>query len=347
MNLKTAIQNGPLFKSYLPALFLVLTHFVLCMGGCSSDRVPQDQKTLHVEVHRFYENAILEIENEIRTSARLLEQGLRENTLTSPVKRPVNDLLSSLYIPLFSKQDHSRDQFFKYSQPLEIRWDQFLKKHPFMSWVYTFHVQSGALRIAPATPTELTFGKSMDFKQFEFYQSAVEHYPEVTWLNTTKEDMVGTGQVLIVSQGIRSSEGRTTHVVGADVKVSALARSLHPLFNEFVTRNRSQGFHFFSYLKPEHHFRSPISEYATDEAEWLSIKALTQSGHEFLDVSPEVQAKLLEVEKRATALADQSPSAQLSHVPLVTSSLSLAESVYRCSVSQIKKPRILLWICSK
>ncbi len=331
--------------------FLTPFRLYLCVApllGCNPERLSHHHEELHSKVHQFYQDAFDGFESEIEGSAKLIERCLDSKSRCS-ANGSAPDQLSSLYVPDFSPKGSVLQRFKQISTPLEASWDAFLRAHPYISWFYVLDVLSGALRISPATPTDMTFGKSMDFKTFEFYESATREYPKVAWQKKTKEDMSGTGLILMASKAVKNLRGQVSHVISGDVKVSFMSKSVQPLFDEFVSRSRSKGFHFFAYLKPEHGLRSQISEYASDQAEWLSIKSFSNNGDEFLHVTPVVQAKLLSIEDRATALANQAVQETLPGyaASFVTGRVHLGQAPYHCSVSQLKKPQVILWICSR
>lgn len=317
----------------------------LLLAGCSMDRVSRQQELLHLRVHEFYQRAFSDFESEIEESANLLEGAVQSKT--KPINVRKKGLLSSVYVPNFSPRGVVLNQFLEKTNPLETRWDQFLSSHPYVSWLYIFDAASGAMRIAPATPTEITFGKSMDFSKFEFYESAVREYPKVAWQNKTKEDISGTGLILMASRAVKNSPNKVAQVISGDLKVSLISKSVQPLFNEFVSKSRTNGFHFFAYLKPEANIRSPISEYASDQAEWLSIRAFSNRDEEFLRVSPLAQSRLVSIEEKAIRLSEKNASAGHQKTTLVSGRIQLGNAPYHCSVSQLSKPKVLLWICAK
>jgi hypothetical protein len=328
---------------------VVLAILLLILQGCNSDRISSDQEELHSKVHQSYQQAFDDFEAEIENSAKLIEGCVDQSKKCSASASvpAVSDQVSSLYVPDFSPKGSALRHFKELSMPLEVNWDDFLKNHPYVSWLYVFDVTSGALRIAPATPTELTFGASMDFKNLEFFEAASREYPKVAWQKKTKQDLSGTGLILMASRSVRNHKGEVSQVVSGDVKVSYMAKAVQPLFDQFITKTRSKGFHFFAYLKPTHHFRSPISEYASDQAEWLSIKAFSNYDDEFLHVNPVTQAKLLSIEERATRL-DPAPLNSTTKTPsFITGRVHLGDAPYHCSVSQLRKPQVLLWICAR
>jgi hypothetical protein len=124
-----------------------------------------------------------------------------------------------------------------------------------------------------------------------------------------------------------------------------MSKSVQPLFDEFIAKTRSKGFHFFAYLKPTHHPRSTISEYASDQGEWLLLKAFSSSDSELLHVNPMTQAKLLLIEDGATRLAQLQEKSLTQNY--VTGRVHLGNALYRCSASQLRNPQVLLWICSR
>ena len=312
-----------------PLLLLLLTG-----TACTPRGLSLDHRKTHEIVHNTYQAALTETENEISESAKVLEKCLQRDKNCS---ESVFFSLSSIYVPNFSKRGEPLKKFLKISSPLEGRWDSFLKSHPFISWIYVFDVASAALRIAPATPTEMTFGKAMDFRKFEFYQSAESNFPGVAWQNKTKEDMSGTGLILIVSKAVKQRNGKIL-VASADIKVSSLAKGLQSQLDAYGAKTRAKGLLFFAYLKPKNHPRNLISEYATDEAEWLSVKAFNATDDNFLKVPPETKLSIQNAERKAE---------EMDNSAIIETTAAIGDSSYRCSVSAIRHPKVIVWVCAK
>jgi len=318
--------------------------FSISALGCNPERVSKHQQELHTQVHQFYESAFNEFQNEIGNSAQEIERCVNsKKECFSPSSNA--DELSSVYVPEFSKKSAAVSAFKSVSRTLETHWEDFLKRHPYVSWLYILDATTGSLRISPATPTELTFGKSIDFRTFEFFASAQQDYPRVSWQKKTKEDISGTGLILMASKAVKKSHNEISHVISGDLKVSSIAKSVQPLFDEFVSKTRAKGFHFFAYLKPDNHFRSPISEYASDQAEWLSLRSFSNNDSEFLHVTPMAQAKLLSIEEKARALSARILKQTVPGPMYVTGRVQLGQHPYHCSVSQLPNPQVILWIC--
>jgi len=327
-----ANSNKKILRFFVPVNIgiLVLAINLLGFRSVSDDRYAT-QLDLHSEMHKYYGNILKSTEEILSESSKALEESFLKNQPCDPARQNRSEADSSFYVPLSSRESSDLDCFRSKSKSLEGIWNRALDAMPFISWIYSYDDYSGTLRIAPSTDTQTLFGKDLRFDKFSFNTAALAKNPEIAWGEGAKEDIIGTGLILIASKALTPLHHKSPLVVSVDLNVNRILKSKAKDFLQMRRDLDLQDLIVFLYTKtPSTRFAA--GHWVIDENQWSTLKP---TKGEILSVSENEYPSLKKLED--SAVVGKVSSAKM----------NFRGSSHFCTMSRFETPSLFLWICSK
>jgi hypothetical protein len=186
-------------------------------------------------------------------------------------------------------------------------------------------------RILPSANTRLLFGENLIFDSFSFYQDALAAYPRLGW-TPVKEDINGTGRIVIATQAIRLPESSRYTVVAIDVRLNQLLKDRYPQIQAFAQRNHLGHVFVFSYYR-KGASRTLVSDFSTDLTLWNQLKP---QDNQPLHVNQDEANRLEHLEEQAAAHP----------LSVRMAELTLRGEPYLCGQSQVRSLPVFFLLCS-
>lgn len=219
--------------------------FFLFIFSCDSNKqIFEDQKRTHREFESYFEKTFLKTEAKVDYYAKKLQEQYQLRG-DCKYKKPSK---SSIYIPKSAKIGKKLDCFLEVSEKLDDEFEDFYNDLKIISWQYVYDGETKALRIHPATEPESLFGDDLTFDGFSFYKGALQNFPNGIW-SDLKDDINGTGKILIYSKAFKLIESDNYSVVGIDLNTDELLKKNRHNIISFSKERKGKNILFKSYLK--------------------------------------------------------------------------------------------------
>jgi hypothetical protein len=211
-------------------------------------------------------------------------------------------------------------------------WNDVLNQMPYVSWMYAYDPTSATLRISPSSDTQTLFGSNLRFDKFDFYVNAQTHPNEIRWATKAKEDINGTGLILVGSRTVQVKNELQPPVVAADLNVNRILKSKAKDFLEYHDTDNLKELFVFLYTK-QAEARFTAGQWAMDIHSFTTLKP---NEADILSVKENERPPLIALESKATTSTEP-----------VIAPVHLRGTDYLCSTSWIKRPNIYIWICTR
>jgi hypothetical protein len=306
---------------------------ILFIVSCSTNNppVPALQLELHREIGTFFKNSSEEISKKIFEDVQILKKQFEENTSSDGSFPTNND--SSFYMPSSATDKEKLIRFQQASKVLDPRWKILYDSTGYLSWLYAYDHESKGLRIYPATNTQAIFGPNLTFENFDFYKTAVSAYPNGRWTNV-KEDINGTGRIIMYSQAVRLNSESTEYVVIAyDLQTDRLLKRFHEQILSLANIIGSNHIFFISY-KPNGIQREIACEYSSNPNDWKAIKS--QKGR-LLNISDNEMDSIISMESNTTG----------SNTETWKANVLINKMKFNCSLGYVTSIPVFTLFCSQ
>ena len=200
-------------KNYL--LIFILSIFTFgCKSGSSNNEAHLKS---HQELNDFVLQSVKKVEQEVSDLGTKLKSTYSNNKDTN-LNAVTETELSSFYVPKTAPKTPTLERFRIASRVLDSSFEKFHKETEFTSWHYVYDSDTKSLRIYPRTNPSSFFGEDLTFDSFSFFKLAVENFHLGVW-GDLKEDIKGTGKIVIFSKAILLDGHKNMTVAGIDLHI--------------------------------------------------------------------------------------------------------------------------------
>lgn len=240
--------------------------FLLVLSCSGKDNIIKKQINLHAEFSDYFRHSLIEASKTIDKNAEDIKQNY--SLSYCPEKYMVSEK-SSIYIPKSAVVDAHLCNFLRATSIVEDGWLRSYKNNKFISWLYVYDANSKIVKIHPATNPISMFGEDLIFDTFHFYSGAVSSYPKGSWAKP-KEDINGTGTILIYSKAVQLQNKPSKAVVAVDIRIKHF---LDKYINAIVNFSEAQNINYLfviSYIKKDKDIIL-VNDFATNPIKWNAM----------------------------------------------------------------------------
>ncbi len=316
-------------KYKMPLLTCMLIMFVLT--ACSrSHEIQNSQQELHKKFLQHCENILHATSTAGQEYIQILQNNYRTNQ-TCPETALKNEL-SSIYIPKSAKHGNQLNCLMQASQMLDNKWKRFYDTANYISWIYVYDNNTKGLRIHPATNPRSLFGDDLTFESFNFYKDAVAKFPMGSW-SGARDDINGTGKIIIYSQALKLPKQDEYAVVGIDVKTEQILRPFHEEILDFSQQINSPHVFLITFMRRNQQY-IPIHYFTTSPEKWSLLKS---TYGEKLNIPKQEQAALASLEETALKTPET----------ILSKRLTLNHRKHLCSMFHVQMIAATSLLCSE
>lgn len=237
--------------------------------GCSKSRTGvSEQEHLHADFLAHFEQVLKATESQGQQYIETLQHYQPQQGHCSADS--LHSVASSIYLPKSAQRGNQVNCLMKFTQVLDRPWAAFHRDSGYVSWVYLYDNNTKSLRIYPATDPQVLFGDDLTFESFSFFKGAMAAYPKGAWSNI-REDINGTGKILIYSQAIRFPGEKDAAVIGIDIQTNQILKQFQEKILAYADRVRSPHMFLMSYYHRDDS-RLVAHEFSTNPRQWMVIK---------------------------------------------------------------------------
>jgi hypothetical protein len=312
-------------------LTIYLLGMSLLAGACDPQARTYDAHLkLHSEIAAFANKGAHDVELEVSRLTDQLLATYRSENVGDNLKN-VSDL-SSFYVPKSAPKSYLLKSVRLADQNLDKSFEAFQKKKNITSWHYVYDSDTKSLHIYPKTNPYSFFGEDLTFDSFSFFKLAVEHYPRGAW-GELKEDMKGTGKIIIFSKAITLKHHKAPTVMGFDLHVSSLFKPFVEKFLALELNDTDKHVVFYAYIEGSN-IRDIAYEFTTDPQKWKTLRPV----HNTLpNIAESERAIFHHLQEQAGLFPGR----------VFEAKIQMANLSYLCSVAKIPKLSISTFLCNE
>lgn len=312
------------------AINFVILYLLFLSASCSSvNNMQNDLKSFHDFFLNNFESTISTVQNSGSQNIQELQKIF--NDKQECFQNDMQSKISSIYIPKSSVKENRLYCTVKTVLNLENYWEKLYKKLGLLSWLYVYDHETKSFVIYPSTNTQLLYGDDLTFETFYFYKDAVANYPNGIWTGV-RDDVNGTGKILIYSQAIKLSGNNKYTVLGIDMSLTKILDQYQSQILELSDKYNLNNVFIISYLKNKNkrHF---VHEFSTNPKAFNTIYPMRW---DLISMNQLGDKELSDLEATITKIPLKS----------MNIALSLADRKFYCGFGRIKSVNVYSLICA-